>query len=181
MNINDTIKRCRKGDRKAQRALYGQFRSIWFTICLRYLREEQDAMDALQNGLVKIYSNLSSFDEQKGNFRNWSCRIVVNECLMLLRKNKADVFVSTGTIVDNSHAAPASALSEIGAREIVGLIQNLPDGYRTVFNLYAIEGYSHKEIADQLNITEGTSKSQLFKARQILQQHVKTLFETVYP
>lgn len=173
------IQQCISGKRKAQRELYDKYRSVWFTVCLRYLNQRQDALDALQNSLVKIYSNLKSFDQTKGKFTTWSSRIVVNECLMLIRKRTK--VKAPGEELLSFPASMPSAVEQLSAKEIVRLVQGLPDGYRTVFNLYAIEGYKHHEIAEMLGISVGASKSQLHKARKLLQNHISNLFEVAYP
>ena len=175
------IQQSTKGKRSAQRKLYEMHRVRWFMICKRYVRFEQDAMDVLQNSLVKIYRGLPDFDPEKGSFRAWSSRIVVNECLMFIRKvsgqrTNSEKYMRQVNIVGNE-----TAHDKLSAEEIVNLIRALPEGYRTVFNLFAIEGYTHDEIASMLNISPGTSKSQLFKARRMLQDQIQELFEIVHP
>ena len=179
MDEHKIIQQCIKGKRKAQRDLYEKYRSAWFTVCLRYLDQRQDALDALQNSLVKIYSNLQSFDHRKGKFTTWSSRIVVNECLMLIRKRTTVNAPGEELLV--FPASMPTAVDQLSAKEIVQLVQGLPECYRAVFNLYAIEGYKHHEIADMLGISVGASKSQLHKARKLLQEHITNLFEVSYP
>jgi len=175
------IRLCKEGKQTAQRKLYDKYRSKWFVVCLRYHNHRQDALDALQNALIKIFSRLGDFNIELGTFGAWSTRIVVNECLMLLRKKKGGIFNVDGDRQDLVIATAPSVLDEMSAKEIVQLIQSLPDGYRVVFNLYAVEGYKHKEISAMLGISIGTSKSQLFKARKILQGRVANIFEMTYP
>ena len=174
------IRQCLEGRRNAQRKLYDKYRSKWYTIALRYHPQRHDANDALQNALVKIFSRLGDFKSELGTFAAWSSKIVVNECLMLLRKKGSihNLDIDEHTLM--AVTAP-SAIDEMSAREIVQQIQALPDGYRVVFNLYAVEGYKHKEISAMLGISIGASKSQLFKARKILQERVANLFELTYP
>jgi RNA polymerase sigma-70 factor (ECF subfamily) len=171
------LKRCRKGEVSAQRQVYDKYKSIWFTIALRYLRNRDDASDALQNALVNIYTKLDTFNQDQGSFKSWSCRIVVNESIMYQRKYwKHNTFaeIEDDMIWLDSSNNPESNLS---AEELLKLIQKLPDGYRVVFNMYAIEGYSHKEIADYLNVSEGTSKSQLSKAKKLLRAQIEEMFK----
>lgn len=175
----NTIKRSIKGIRSAQRELYTKYRQVWYFICLRYAADSDDANDMLQDALVRIYSNLHAFKSEKGSFKAWSSAIVVNECLMLIRKRKGlrarrEQYVSE---IIPSHGA--TVINGMTAKEILALVQSLPDGYRAVFNLYAIEGYSHKEISQLLDISIGTSKSQLHKARKMLQEMVSEIFEVV--
>jgi RNA polymerase sigma-70 factor (ECF subfamily) len=134
-----------------------------------------NAQDILQNGLIRVFTALKQFDDKKGNFLVWSNKIMVNEALRFLQKQKRINFFEP---VDESHlqiGVENNIHSLLSAKELVQLIQQLPDGYRTVFNLYTIEGYSHKEISQKLNISEGTSKSQLSKAKKQLRQWIEVL------
>jgi RNA polymerase sigma-70 factor (ECF subfamily) len=140
--------------------------------CRRYLGNGPDAEDALMEGFMKVFSKVESFNEA-GSFEGWIRRIVVNECLMKIRK-QGDVF--TKNIEEAWEVGqPADALMQLSTSEIEKLIAELPPGYRTIFNLYAIEGYTHDEIANLLNISAGTSKSQLSRARMLLQQKIKMI------
>ena len=174
---NKLLQRCRKGEVSAQREIYEKYKSIWFTIALRYLRNREDASDALQNALVNIYTKLDSFKADQGSFKSWSCRIVVNESIMYQRKYwKHNTFAEIEDDMiwlDNSN----NTESNLSAEELLKLIQKLPDGYRVVFNMYAIEGYSHKEIAEYLEVSEGTSKSQLSKAKKMLRSQIEEMFK----
>lgn len=138
-------------------------------------------MDTLQNALVSIYSKFEQFDSAKGSFSSWSSRIVVNACLMFLRKKNGVHFFESGIEHDVPFVNTANPIDQMSAQEIMQVIQRLPDGYRTIFNLYALEGYTHQEIAELLGISVGTSKSQLFKARKLLQENIQDLFEIAYP
>ena len=173
------IKRAKAGNRPAQRKLYDTYRRLWYVICLRYASDENDANDILQNALIKIYSNLGDFDMTKGAFKSWSATVVVNECLMFLRKRKG--LKSRHQEYSDALVQPtqSSAISNMTVKELLAVIRALPDGYRTIFNLYAIEGFSHKEIAERLGISIGTSKSQLHKARKLLQEMVHEMFEVI--
>lgn len=155
--------------------LFAQYKSYWYSICLRYGRNEHDAMDMLQNGLINIYTKISQFNSDRGNFKSWSGRIIVNDCLMYLRKNS---FISED--LNNHHNVfdkSETSLDILSAEELTKLIQKLPDGYRAVFNLYVLEGYQHREIAEKLKISEGTSKSQLFKAKKLLREKLEILYQ----
>lgn len=169
------ISKAKKGDKEAFKFLYDNLKTRWYMICLRYMSNRTDADDALQNALVNIFSKIKQFDESKGEFSAWSSRIVVNDCIMLLRKlNKRmqDVEVEEDW---NIHDPGESVLDAMSRKELMTLIQKLPDGYRIVFNMFVIEGYSHQEIAETLNISVGTSKSQLFKAKKMLKQALEIL------
>ena len=169
------IRRAIAQDRAAQELIYSSFERQWFAICLRYNPSRDDALDALQNALINIFSNLRKFDSKKGQFKSWSNKIVVNENLMLLRKKVASFKVDElkdDLVVVSDNEDPDDMLS---AKELTRMIQQLPEGYRTVFNLYVIEGFGHKEIGEMLKISEGTSKSQLFKAKKLLKQKLAVL------
>ena len=169
MSEAELIAGCQQADSKAQKALYEQYAAKMYGVCLRYLKNEMDAEEALLNGFMKIYQNINRF-EAKGSFEGWVRRIMVNEALTFLRKKEP-----LHLAIEDSNlqvAGPASADHELAEGELMELLHTLPAGYRAVFNLYAIEGYSHKEIADMLGINEGTSKSQLSKARAMLQRRL---------
>lgn len=171
MNDNQLIAECNAGNRLAQRQLYERHAGRLFAVCLRYLKRE-DAEDALANAWIKVFRSLKDFRGDSG-LPTWMTRIVVNECLMLLRKK--NVFFEQ---INEVHEAQVFVTEEASDEEmLLQFVAELPLGFRTVFNLYAIEGYSHKEIASMLNISEGTSKSQLSRARNILKNKVEqTIF-----
>lgn len=165
----DLIEGCRKGERRAQQVLFERYNRRFRTVCQRYLSDNFEAEDILLQAFLKIYQNIQKFTGE-GNFEGWMRRIVVNEALMALRSKRL-LFVETQEHHQNYFAeAPENLGFQLEANELMQIIQNLPEGYRAVFNLYAIEGYSHKEIGEILGISEGTSKSQLSRARTILQQ-----------
>lgn len=170
MTEAELIAGCQQADAKAQKLLYERFAAQMYGVCLRYLKNEMDAEEALLNGFMKIYQYVNRF-EAKGSFEGWVRRIMVNEALAFLRK-KEPLYMG----IEENHIQVASntgADQELAESELMALLHTLPAGYRAVFNLYAIEGYSHKEIADMLGITEGTSKSQLSKARAMLQRRLE--------
>ncbi len=168
MDDQKLIAKCNSGNRLAQRQLYERYAGRLFAVCLRYLQRE-DAEDALANAWVKIFRSLSKF-RGDSSLSTWMTRIAVNECLMMLR-GKNTFFEQ----VSETHDINNAILDDDGSDEqqLLQFIAELPVGFRTVFNLYAIEGYTHKEIATMLNISEGTSKSQLSRARNILKKKVE--------
>ncbi len=161
------IEACKQGNRKAQELIYQKFSPSMYSIALRYVVGSADAQDVIIQGFTKAFSSIQQF-KNDGQFSGWLRKIVVNQALMHLRKKKVDFSISESLLkkvpLSNSYIE-----DQISADELIQIIQSLPSGYRTVFNLYAIEGYSHKEIAEKLGISEGTSKSQLSKARKVLQ------------
>ena len=165
------LKACIQGDRKAQRKLYEQLAPKMFPVCLRYMNNREMAEDVLQDGFVTLFSKLDSYSGT-GSFEGWARKIFVNTALMQLRRN--DVLKESDNLDDawDIGSPDPSAIQEIGFKELLELIAELPPGFRTVFNMYVIEGYSHKEIADELGISENTSRSQLQRARVILQRKI---------
>ena len=161
---------CLRGERKYQESLYNQHGSTMFAICLRYACDYYQAEDMLQEGFIKVFNNLKNF-RGEGSFEGWLKRIFVNTAIEWLRKNK---MMNQMMEIEHAplHIVQEDCFSQLAADDLMKLIQSLSPGYRTVFNLYAIEGYSHKEIADLMHINEGTSKSQLARARYILQKMV---------
>ena len=163
------VEMCKQDNRFAQNRLYDAFAKKLYRVALRYVLHAQDAEEVLMTGFLKFFKGLKNFEYRDDNgLETWLKRIVVNEALMHLRQQK-----SLPIIEDFHQHEEAISLKpdySIDAEAIYAAILELPLGYRTVFNLYVIEGYTHAEIADQLNISEGTSKSQLSKARAALQQ-----------
>ncbi|MHA6247872.1 RNA polymerase sigma factor [Pontibacter sp. CAU 1760] len=169
MTEAELITGCQKADSKAQKLLYERFAGPMYGVCLRYLKNEMDAEEALLNGFMKIYQHVGRF-EGKGSFEGWVRRIMVNEALGFLRKKEPMHFSVDDAFLQIPGGGTAD--QELSENELLNLLKTLPAGYRAVFNLYAIEGYSHKEIAEMMHITEGTSKSQLSKARTMLQRRL---------
>jgi len=168
----DLIAACLRGDPRAQRQLYNQFAGLMLTVCRRYLKRQEDAEEALLLGFAKVFRALPTF-RQEGSFEGWVRRIMVNEALMELRRREPlHLSFEDFAQPENLASTPATADTQLQAEELMALLQELPVGYRTVFNLYALEGYSHAEIAEALGISEGTSKSQLSKARALLQRRL---------
>jgi len=170
------IEECIKGKRRAQSKLYKKYAKTLLGICLRYSRNKSEAEDVLQEGFIKIFMKIKEF-RKEGSFEGWMKRIMVNTALLNSRDNLKHYFhadisklqesISEDTIfeVDDTYSA----------KEIMNLVQGLPDGYRIVFNLYVFDNYTHKEIAELLGISEGTSKSQLSRARKFLQNKLQGL------
>jgi RNA polymerase sigma-70 factor (ECF subfamily) len=174
--LDNIIVACQKKDKHAQKELFDLFGNKMFGVCLRYAGNRSDAQDILQEGFLKIFEKIYQF-EFKGSFEGWMRRIFVNLALEKYRGqyqviNIQDNWREGG---ENDHE---SITSSITSDELLKIIEGLSPKYRTVFNLYAIEGYSHKEISEMLNISEGTSKSNLSRARIILQEKVKQLYST---
>lgn len=168
------IKECLKNKRGALDELYKKYAPKMFAVCLRYCKSRVEAEDLLQEGFIKVFTNLESF-KGCGSLEGWIRRIVVNTCINYYRQ-KTMYFENVDTSKEaQSESATLDALADISAEELMQHIQNLPEGYRMVFNLYVIEGYQHKEIAEMLNVSENTSKTQLLKARKALQEKINNV------
>ncbi|HMR44929.1 MAG TPA: sigma-70 family RNA polymerase sigma factor [Saprospiraceae bacterium] len=166
----DIIEGCRRDDRKAQKALYDRFSPVMFGVCLRYLKTREDAEDLLVEGLFKAMTKIDQYSGD-GSFEGWIRRIVINECLMHLRKK--NVLQYSVEIQPNlDHTEEITIEDELMSADLLKLLDQLPAGYRTVFNLYVLEGFKHREIADLLGISINTSKSQLILARRRLEDIV---------
>ena len=166
------IASCIKGDRAAQKALYDRLAPRMFPVCMRYVGEKELAEDILQEGFITLFTRLDSY-KGEGSFEGWARRIFVTTALMSLRKKDALKMSDDLEAARNLKTDTASQVQNIGYKELMNLIMTLPPGFRTVFNLYAIEGYSHKEISEMLGITETTSRTQLSRARIWLQEKIK--------
>ena len=168
------INSCIKGDRAAQKALYDHLAPRMFPLCIRYVSDRALAEDVLQDGFVTLFTRLDSY-KGEGSFEGWARRIFVTTALMSLRKKDAlkmsdDLEAARGLKTDT-----ASQVENIGYKELMALITSLPVGFRTVFNLSVLDGFSHQEIAQQLGISEGASRSQLSRARVWLQERIKKM------
>jgi len=139
-----------------------------YNICLRYAKNSDEAEDILQEGFIKVFDKINQF-AGTGSFEGWIRRIMVNSALEVIRKRKIDFSVVDTKYIQDPHEYTYNTISTLNVKELLAVIQQLPDGYRTVFNLYVIEGYQHSEIAEILGVSEGTSKSQLARARNLLQ------------
>jgi RNA polymerase sigma factor (sigma-70 family) len=176
MTEADLIQYCRQQDARAQKLLYDRFAPKMLGVCRRYVVHREDAEDVLVEAMFKVFDNIGSYSGM-GSFEGWIRRIVVNEALMFLRKRKLLTVDAEQTDIANrlEHSEPLSIEHELAAQDILRLLEKLPTGYRTVFNLFVIEGYKHIEIADMLGISINTSKSQLILAKDRLRQEVLKL------
>ena len=170
----DIIVGCQKNKRLAQQKLYKKYGNVLLGICMRYLKDKYIAEEILTAGLLKVFEKIGQF-ENKGSFEGWLRRIMVNECLMYLRKQKKEIYHQDIENIAEEELVEVETETTWNSEELLEMIQKLPTGYRTVFNLYAIENYTHKEIAEILNISIGTSKSQLSKARKMLQKSLSVI------
>ncbi len=170
--VEDWIEGAKLGETRAQKAIYDALSAKMFAVCMRYMGDRDSAEDVLQDGFVTLFSKLDSYSGV-GSFEGWARRIFVNTALMSLRKKDA---LKNSEEVDSARHISSdepTAIEKIGYSDLLKLIAGLPPGFRTVFNMYVIEGYSHKEIADALGISETTSRSQLGRARALLQSKIK--------
>ncbi len=174
--LEELIYKCRDGNSKAQTELYRLFSQRMYGVCLRYAKDNSDAEDILQEGFVRVFTKIGQF-EFKGSFEGWMRRIMVNTALEKFRKNDRLYPVEEMKNYESTEMVEET-ISSITADELMKIIQELPPRYKMVFNLYAIEGYSHLEIGEMMSISEGTSKSNLSRARMILQKRVTELFGT---
>ena len=168
------IESCKKGNRAAQKIMYDQLASRMLPVCMRYIGDRTMAEDVLQDGFVTLFTRLDSY-KGEGSFEGWARRIFVTTALMSLRKKDALKMSEELETVRGMKAETASQMQNIGYKELMKLVMSLPPGFRTVFNMYAIEGYSHKEIAEMLGITETTSRTQFSRARVWLQKKIKEI------
>ena len=170
MTEEQLIKGCIQNDVACQRMLFEQYAGKLMTICLRYSCDRPEAEDMLQDAFIKIFLHIRQY-KFEGSFEGWMKRIVVNCALKTIQKKKTR-FLEITNHDTASPQAESFALSSLSEDELIQLISSLPDGYRVVFNLYVIEGYSHDEIAEMLGIQAATSRSQLVKARKLLQKQI---------
>ena len=177
-NINTLLEGCLKGHRESQKLLYQKFYSYGMSISLRYAGSREEASEILNDGFMKIFTNLKKFDLSRP-FKPWMSKILVNTAIDHYHKNQREVPIEKMQDAKDE-SDTEKILSGISYQEVIGLLQKLPPSYRTVFNLYVIEGYTHDEIANLLSIATGTSKSNLFKAKEQLKVILSDYFETDY-
>lgn len=162
------IQKCIQGDRNAQRELYNFYASRMRGICIRYARSDFEAEDIFQDSFIKVFTNLKNFNNQ-GSFDGWIRRIVTNTAIDHYKKNlNLSKHIQYEDSDNEEIAEGEEIIGDLNAKDLLKVLSELPPGYKLIFNLYAIEGYTHKEIAEQLNIAESTSKSQLTKARRFI-------------
>jgi RNA polymerase sigma factor (sigma-70 family) len=164
------VRACQKGDAAAQRQVYEKYARKMLGVCFRYVGDQFEAEEILINGFLKVFDKIGQF-KGEGSFEGWIRRIIVNEALAYLRRMKS-IYLQTDLEKADYEPDYQSLSNRLEEEDLLRMIQRLPTGYKTVFNLYAIEGYSHKEIGDLLGISENTSKSQLSRARVLLQQYL---------
>jgi RNA polymerase sigma-70 factor (ECF subfamily) len=172
-NESQMVRALQKGDPKAQRYFYDKYAARMLAVCVRYLTDQMEAEDVMIEGFMKVFERIDQF-KGEGSFEGWVRRLITNEALMRLRSRRhieVDIEAPEVQYQTNFDWADTSLETD----DLFLLIGKLPTGYRTIFNLYAIEGYSHAEIAEQLGISESTSKSQLHRARGLLQQMLKEM------
>ncbi len=162
---------CVKQDPRAQHTLYELYSPKMLTVCMRYVGDRERARDVLHDGFITVFEKIDSYNGS-GSFEGWMRRIFANTALMYLRKGDVLRFTDELSDVTKEFSVENSVMGNISSKELMRLIASMPDGFRAVFNMYAIEGYSHLEIAKELGITEGSSRSQLSRARQWLQDRL---------
>lgn len=170
----DLIQGCINGDRQMQQLLYNKFSAKMYGVCLRYAGNEHDADDILQEGFIKIFKNLAKF-RNEGSFEGWIRRIFVNTAIEHYRK-KVKLYNVTEAQENTIEDTELDALDSLAVKDIIKIVHELSPGYKAVFNMHVIEGYSHKEIAEIMGITEGTSKSQLARAKSVLKKLIEARF-----
>jgi len=178
LTVDDLLAELKRNDRRSQEQLYKLLASKMLGVCMRYAKDTFEAEDMLQSGFVKVFKKIGEF-RGDGSLEGWIRRIMVNTAIEIYRKNQRMLNVVE---IDEVYDAPQTTfdLNGLEAKDLLKLIQQLSAGYKLVFNLYAIEGYSHKEIGEQLGITEGSSKSQLSRARAILKEKLIKMEGTKY-
>jgi RNA polymerase sigma factor (sigma-70 family) len=177
--IDELITRSKAQDRKAQELLYKQFAPKMLGVCMRYAADKMEAEDMLQNGFIKMFTKLEDY-RGDGAFEGWVRRIMVHCSIEYYRKHHKMIQVMDVTELSDEPSVNPSAMANMSAKDLMAVVNQLSPGYKMVFNLYAIEGYSHREIADIVGITEGASKSQLSRARTILKDLVVKMEEKKY-
>lgn len=171
----ELIKACLSGDRMAQRDIFNIYAGKMMAVCLRYTRHRLEAEDIFQDAFVKVFTHLHEF-EGGGAFEGWIRKIMINTAIKNNRK-KSVTNEDIGLEHVKEDCAGPEVFGTLSEEELIKLVSSLPDGYRIIFNLFAIEGYTHREISELLNIEESTSRSQLAKARKILQEKVQELYK----
>jgi len=174
-SIEKILKGCLKKQSKFQRALVEQYSGHLLVICKRYLNNDESAKDLVQDSLIKIFKNLKKFDKEKGSFKSWITTISIRLCLSKLQKNNLQVLSLNQTKTEPIFAENQLALDSINTEYLLNMIMELPDGYREVFNLAIIDGYSHLDISKLLNISEEVSRSRLSRARKKLRSKIENL------
>jgi RNA polymerase sigma-70 factor (ECF subfamily) len=168
-NERQLISDCQSGDRRAQKQLYEIFAGKMMGVCLRYCKDKETARDLLHDGFLKVFSHIGDF-ESKGSFEGWIRRIMINTALEYIRRQADEGYSLNIEEAYSLTNGDFGVLEKLQAEELIKLIQHLPDTYRTVFNLFVVEGFSHREIAEMMSITESSSRVYLTRAKQLLQE-----------
>ena len=168
----ELVEGCIEKNPKAQKELYNRFASKMMGVSYRYANSQEEAQDILQDAFIKVFERMTSF-KKEGSLEGWIRRVVVNTALDNIRKTKKEKYNVALAEAEYLASEKDFIIENLSAKELLQLLKTLPQGYRTVFNLYAIEGYSHKEIADQLNISENTSKSQFSRAKSFMRRLIE--------
>lgn len=172
LSEEEIIKGCLKGDKIAQKALYDKYSAKMYGICLRYLKNKDEAEDALQDGFVRVFNYIDKY-KYKGSFDGWIRRIIVNTAINCLNQNIKHRYQSDFSEIEEVIEDTKAIIDTASVDHLLNVIQTLPPGYKIIFNMYEIDGYNHKEIAETLGISISTSKSQLMKAKMLLKTKIK--------
>lgn len=178
MTVEDLIRGCLKKDRHCQEALFRMFSGKMLILCQRYARHRLEAEDILQDGFVKAFTKLEQYSFE-GSFEYWLRRIMINTALKNYKKSSFQKELLSGDAMPYDRGVAPDAVDNLVTEDLMKMVEELPDGYKVVFNMYAIEGFSHREIAETLGIQESTSRSQLVKARRILQEKINKRIKSV--
>jgi RNA polymerase sigma-70 factor (ECF subfamily) len=171
--IDKILLDCQRGNQKAQRQLFDALKVEMLSLCRRYCVDEATAKDIFQEGFVRIFKDMYQFDPSKGKFRSWARKVMVNSALMHIRANKKWTgYLELNGVPSEDLSYTDETLESLSAKELYALMKKMPEGYRVVFNMYVIEGYTHQEISEYMGSTVGTSKSQLHKAKQWLRERL---------
>ncbi len=171
MSTKELIKRCQDNDRQAQELLYRQYSSVLYGMCLKYAPNQMEAEDNLQDAFITIFQRIDQY-QGKGSFEGWMKRIAINTVLQKYRQKRLYDLPADDLMEGEMELEPYDESLSLPLPFLLSIIQELPERYRLVFNLYVLDGHTHKEIADLLGISDGTSKSNLARARQLLQQKI---------
>lgn len=171
-NLNEILDGCRHDDRKAQEKLYRNYYRAMMSLCLRYTKNEEDALEVLNTAFLKIFRNIHRYDAAKAGLFTWMRTIIVNSCLDYIKTKQGQRQIGELNIAIEVEIQP-EAISKMKSAELLNMIRELPPATQAVFNLYVTEGYNHKEIGKLMNISQGTSKWHLSEARKILQQKIR--------
>ena len=179
LDLEEVIERCKKSDRRAQEQLFRHFYGKMLAVCMRYIHDRDSAQEVLQEGFIKVFDNIKGYDS-KGSFEGWVRRIMANCSIDSLRKVRRDTILSDDDrdfkYIPDEDEGEDWDITTLKAEVAMEAIEQLSPAYRTVFNLYVLEEYTHREIAEKLGISEGTSKSNLSKAKANLQHYLKQKF-----